>query len=368
VKVAIVHDYLTQRGGAERVVLSMLKAFPGAPLYTSLYEPDSTFPEFAEADIRTMPLNGIHALRAHHRLALPLLAPAFSRCRVRADIVLCSSSGWAHGVRVEGRKVVYCYSPARWLYQSARYLGEGWPLARYALGPLRPYLLRWDRRAATTADCYLTSSRAVADRIRSAYGIEASLVPPPHTLDPGGAAQEVAGFEPGFVLCVSRLLAYKNLEPIIEALRAMPHLQLVIVGTGPDGRRLATDAPANVRFLGSVTDEELRWLYRECAGLIAASYEDYGLTPLEAAAFGKPSAVLRWGGFLDTVIDEATGVFFDRPEARLIWEALWALTHLYFSSAVLRAHAERYCEERFLAGLRAAVLTKAAARPGPCEG
>src|ERR671923_1711210 len=115
--VAIVHDYLTQRGGAERVVLSMLKAFPGAPVYTSLYYPEGTFEEFREIEIRRSFLDRAVPLRRRHRLALPLLASAFSRMRVDAEVAVCSSSGWAHGARVRGRKVVYCHTPARWLYQ-----------------------------------------------------------------------------------------------------------------------------------------------------------------------------------------------------------------------------------------------------------
>ena len=120
--IALVHDYLTQRGGAERVALSLTRAFPGAPLHTSLYEPAATFPAFAAVDVRPLPLNRLGPLRRNHRLALPLLAPAFSRLRVDADVVICSSSGWAHGARVTGRKIVYCHTPARWLYQPGRYL------------------------------------------------------------------------------------------------------------------------------------------------------------------------------------------------------------------------------------------------------
>src|SRR5579862_2623768 len=108
-KVALVHDYLTQRGGAERVVLSLTRAFPGTPVYTSLYDPDGTFPEFSEVDVRTLPINRVGLLRSHHRLALPLLAPSFSQLKVKADVVICSSSGWAHGTKVEGAKIVYCY-------------------------------------------------------------------------------------------------------------------------------------------------------------------------------------------------------------------------------------------------------------------
>ncbi|MBA2626113.1 MAG: glycosyltransferase family 4 protein, partial [Acidimicrobiia bacterium] len=109
---ALVHDYLTQRGGAERVVLAMAKAFPGAPLHTSLYDADGTFPEFAALPVNTQAVDRVGSLRQRHRLALPFLATTFSRLFIQADVLLCSSSGWAHGARTSGRKVVYCHNPA----------------------------------------------------------------------------------------------------------------------------------------------------------------------------------------------------------------------------------------------------------------
>ncbi|HEU5003744.1 MAG TPA: glycosyltransferase [Actinomycetota bacterium] len=354
-RVALVHDYLTQRGGAERVVLSMLKAFPRAPLYTSLYEAGGTFPEFASADIRPLPVNRIGPLRRHHRWALPLLAPVFSRCRVEADVVLCSSSGWAHGVPVDGRKVVYCYAPARWLYQTRRYVGDGRPLLSVALGAAKPWLTRWDQRAARSADCYLTSSRAVAAHIGQVYGIHAALLPPPHNVAPDAEQAPVPGIEPGFLLCVSRLLAYKNVDAVVAAVSGTAD-RLVVVGQGPERGRLEARCPANVRFLGGVSDAELRWLYAQCAGLVAASYEDYGLTPLEAAAFGKPSCVLRLGGFLDTVVAGQTGIFFDEPTGPQIRAGLEELRSARFSPALLRQHADGFSEDRFVEALRRHVL------------
>jgi glycosyltransferase involved in cell wall biosynthesis len=134
-----------------------------------------------------------------------------------------------------------------------------------------------------------------------------------------------------------------------------------VVGTGPERRRLAEEAPPNVRLLGSVSDEELRWLYTWSAGLVAASYEDYGLTPLEAAAFGKPSAVLRWGGFLDTLIEGEIGVFFDTPEPMAIASAVRAMGQANFCPQTLQAHAARYSEDQFTTRLRSAVLGAGAA-------
>ena len=192
VQVAIVHDYLTQRGGAERVVLSMLKAFPGAPVYTSLYEPGSTFPEFAEVDVRVSSLNRVRALRQDPRRALAVLARAFDEMHVDADVALCSSSGWAHGCRASGRKLVYCHNPARWLYQTNDYFGTDPHLvARFGLSLLRRRLLRWDKAAAASADRYLTQSRAVQSRIATAYGRMADLLPAPASLDLTGPQRPV---------------------------------------------------------------------------------------------------------------------------------------------------------------------------------
>ena len=352
--IALVHDYLTQRGGAERVALALTRAFPGAPLYTSLYQPATTFPEFATVDVRPLPLDRLSPLRNRHRLALPLLALAFSRLHLGEDVVVCSSSGWAHGARVAGRKIVYCHTPARWLYQPENYLrGRGVAL-RATAQALRPTLQRWDRRAATSADCYLANSSVVAERIRRIYGREAEVLPPPPALGPGETVP-IEGMRPGFVLCVSRLLPYKNLDAVLRAFAHLPEEHLVLVGSGPDESSLRALAGDNVTLLGTVTDEQLRWLYRESSALVAASHEDFGLTPLEAAGFGRPSAVLRWGGFLDTVEEGGTGIFFDSPTPDAVADAVRRLRRHHWEADEIRAHARRFSEERFIDRIRAIV-------------
>ncbi len=358
-RVAIVHDYLTQRGGAERVVVAMLKAFPGATVYTSLYHASGTFEDFRRVEVRRSLLDRVALFRHRYRLALPLLAPAFSRLRVDADVALCSSSGWAHGATARGRKVVYCHTPARWLYQTDRYLGERGGAARLALGVLRGPLRRWDRRAAGTADCYLANSTVVRDRIRAIYAIEAELLPPPPALGPEGPVRPVNGLEPGFFLCVSRLLPYKNVDAVLAAFTRLPSERLVVVGTGPEADRLRRVVPANVVLVGRVEDEELRWLYAHCAAVVAASYEDFGLTPLEAAAFGKPSAALRWGGFVDTIVDRETGIFFDEPEPTSIADAVQACLRENWSVGTLERQAAAFSERRFVDRLREVVASVA---------
>lgn len=356
---ALVHDYLTQRGGAERVVLNMARAFPGAALYTSLYEPASTYREFAGHDVRVSPLNRIGVLRRRHRWALPLLAPSFTRLQVPGDVVLCSSSGWAHGIRTDARKIVYCHSPAKWLYAPDRYFSDGWSASRLALNALRKPLLGWDRAAAASADRYLVNSSMVQRWVRQVYGVEADLLPPPHGVDAGGAVQPVNGVEPGFLLCVSRLMPYKNVGAVVHAMAGLPAERLVVVGTGPLEAMLRAQATANVMFLGEVMDDSLRWLYRSCQGLVAASNEDFGLTPVEAAAFGKPVAVLRWGGFLDTVVDGTTGTFFDQATPDAVASALRALLGRSWDAGKIRVHAEDYSPARFEQRLREIVADEA---------
>ena len=351
-RVALAHDYLTQRGGAERVVLSLLRAFPGAALYTSLYEPAGTFAEFEDVDVQTLPLNFVVPLRRRHRLALPLLAPAFSRLRIAADLVVCSSSGWAHAAHVEGRKIVYCHAPARWLYQPGRYLGGAGVLARTGLLAMRAPLERWDRRAASSADRYLANSTWIAREVEQIYGLSAEVLHPPVTIDVAAPQRPLEGVAPGYVLCVSRLLPYKNVEAIVAAFAGLGGERLVVVGDGPDEARLRSIASQNVQFAGSFGDAELRWLYENALCLVAASYEDFGLTPLEAAAFGKPTAALRFGGFLDTIRERETGVFFERPEPAEIAVAVKALIAERWSEDELRRHAALFSEERFIERIR----------------
>ena len=353
------HDYLTQRGGAERVVLSMLKAFPAAPLYTSLYEPADTYPEFAAYDIRPMWPNRVRALRADHRRGLPIYPLAFSHLHLdpEPDVVLCSSSGFAHGVRTTARKVVYCYSPPRWLYDKAPSYLAAWPLPlRTACRVASPGLRAWDRRSALSANRYLTSSPGVAADILKAYGLEATVFPPPIQVEAAGERQPIEGLAPGFVLCVSRLLTYKNIDAVVAAFRQLPHLRLVVVGEGPERKRLTAIAPSNVTIAGRVSEAELRWLYASCFGLVSAGLEDFGLTPIEGAAFGKPVVALRAGGFLDTVIEGRTGLFFDAPSAPAIAAAVLSMLASPWSSAVLVDHADSYAELDFILRLRSVVL------------
>jgi glycosyltransferase involved in cell wall biosynthesis len=336
------------------VVLALCRAFPDAPVHTSLYAPERTFAEFGNRDVRSLWLDRAGLLRERHRLALPLLPLAFATTRIDADVVVCSSSGRAHGIRTDGRKIVYCHSPAKWLYRRDDYLGER-PSAAAKLGLclLDPYLRGFDRRAARSADTYIANSTYIREQIRAVYGIDAEVVHPPAGLDSDGPADAVPGIEPGFLLTVARLLPYKHVAETVDAFRLLPEQRLVVVGDGPQSGALGSSVPDNVRLLGEVSDARLRWLYAHCVGLVAASREDFGLTPVEAATFGKPVAALRWGGYLDTVIPDLNGVLFDRPDPPAIAGAVDRLVERLWDDRAIANHARSFSEDEFLARIRA---------------
>ena len=352
-RVAIAHDYLTQRGGAERVVLAMARAFPGAPVHTSLYLPEATYPEFADLPVRESLLAGIPGLHRRHRLGLPGYPLAFARMRPDADVVVCSSSGWAHGIGGDAPKVVYCYTPARWLYRSDDFTPS--PATRAGMALLGPPLRLWDRRRAHRADRYLTTAPGIAQRIARVYGIEAEVLPPPSSLDPAGRQEPVAGVGAGFVLCIARMLPYKHVDLVVAAAARLPQVEVVVVGDGPERPRLLAAAPANVRFLRSVTDAQLRWLYQRAGVLAAPAEEDYGLTPVEAAAFGVPTVARAAGGYLGTVADGQSGLLVAAPTPATLADALELALTSTWDRAALRAHANDLSEAAFARRLREVV-------------
>ncbi|MGA4670212.1 glycosyltransferase [Propionibacteriaceae bacterium Y1923] len=360
-RVTLAHDYLTQRGGAERVALVLTSVFPGADLYTSLYEPELTYPEFLGVRVVTSPLNKVGLFRRKFRFALPFFGAAFDHAHVdpSAEVVVVSTTGFAHGIRTDAPKVVYCHSPARFLYLVDEYLGTRWwrTPTGWGLMLLRPWLVRWDQRAARQAATYLCNSTLVQRRIKDIYGIDASVVHPPAALDPGGPREPLPtlhGWE-GYHLLVSRLLPYKNVATAVDAFRQLPDERLLVVGSGPLRDQLMAELPPNVRLAQGITDAQLRTAYAGATAVIAPSHEDFGLTPVEGFSFGVPALALRAGGYLDTVVDGTSGWFFDAPTADDIAAAVRHLTENPIDRGRTLQHAQRFTPEAFAASIRGIV-------------
>jgi glycosyltransferase involved in cell wall biosynthesis len=354
--VALAHDYLTQRGGAERVALLMAQTFPQAPLYTSVYEPAQTFGAFDRVDVKTSLLQHVKPLRRDPRLALPLLKHVWNTTRAEnAEAVLVSSTGWAHGIQAPSGVplIVYCHNPARWLYQLDEY--ETSPLRRAMLRPLARQLRDWDRSAALRASLYLANSTVVKARIKNVYGIEAELLHPPVSVDVDGPREPVPGVQPGYWLSIARGRGYKNVEAVIEAVGRRPEQHLVVVGSPPAE---ASNVP-NVTWLGIVSEARLRWLYANARALVSVSQEDFGLTPIEANAFGTPVAVVRAGGFLDSTAEGRSGVFIEDSTADAVEAVLSNFPE--FDRGLVEANAERFSASNFAAKLQGFVKQYAGA-------
>lgn len=345
----IAHDYLTQRGGAERVVLDLLQAFPGSRLVTSVWHRDQTFPEFEQYDVETLWLDKVPVFRADPRRAFPLLAGAWSRHRIDdADAVVCSTSGWAHRVGTDAAKVVYCHNPARWFYQPDDYLKALPPWARDQFARRTRKLRESDAAAARSASVYLVNSRVVASRVESAYGIRAEIVPPPRGVDPSGPQEPVPGVVPGFLLTVGRSRGYKNTDVVIAAMRDLPDERLVCVGERAEDDDWTT-------YLTDLSDAQMRWLYANAFALVAVANEDFGLTPVEAQAFGIPTVALRAGGYLDSTLEGVTGVYVDSVTPDAVAAGVRAARAMTWDrDAIVRA-GERYSPETFRQRVVAAV-------------
>jgi glycosyltransferase involved in cell wall biosynthesis len=230
---------------------------------------------------------------------------------------------------------------------------------------LRGRLHAWDQQAAATATRYLVNSTVVRDRVLRSYGIEAEVLPPPVGIDVEAPQAQPQGIEPGYFLVVGRARGYKNVEVVCTAFRDLPDQRLIVVGGLPDE---GAPWPANISGLVNVPDAELRWLYSNCRAVIAAAHEDFGLTPLEGNAFGRPALVLRAGGFLDTMVEGVTGHFIETLEAGAVVDTVRTSLEAGLDNRAILEHAARYSTEAFETELhrevQAALLAHKAATRG----
>jgi glycosyltransferase involved in cell wall biosynthesis len=356
-RVALVHDWLNQMGGAENVLEELVALFPGAPLYTSIYAPERMPAAYRTWEIHTSFMQWLPAVATHHQRYLPLYPLAFSRFRLSGyDLVLSNKSGFCHGIGLGTPRplhVCYCLTPTRflWLYEQYREREQIGGVVNALLQPMLALLRRWDYAAAQRVDHFIAISRTVQERIQRIYQRESVVIHPPvdtsyFTFDP---AQKVGDY----YLIVSRLIPYKRIDIAIEAFRHLPNEKLVIVGEGRDLNALKEAAGSNVTLLGHQERSTIRELLRGCKAFLFPGLEDFGIAPVEAMSVGRPVVAFGGGGALDTVVAGVTGEHFAEQTPESLAAVLAGFDANAYDPAACQAQAARFSSNAFRTKLTA---------------
>jgi glycosyltransferase involved in cell wall biosynthesis len=359
-KVAIVHDYLNQMGGAERVVAVLHEIFPDAPIFTSIVDRDILWPELAAADICPSWMQKLPGLKKHFKKYLPLYPLAIESLDVKEyDLVISSSSAFAKGA-IKGAHalhVCYCYTPMRFVWDYKHYVeNENLnTLTRVILPFAIAGLKRWDLKTRRRPDYYIAISTVVRNRIKKIYDTDAEVIFPPVDVK----KYEPREHEQNFYLIVSRLNPYKKIELAVEAFNILG-LPLRIIGSGPFLKTLKELARPNIFLLGRLDDKEVAEYYASCKALIFPGEEDFGIVPLEANAAGRPVIAFHGGGVLDTIIEGLNGIFFYKSTVESLIEAIKSMENgrYDFQSSRIRAHALCFDKEVFKNRLTKYVVDK----------
>ncbi len=347
-KIALVHDWLNQIGGAEDVLNVLKRDFPASPVYTSIFA-KSLMPAFYQDwDIRALWLDRLPGIYRRHQAFLPLYPLAWDRLALEGfDVILSNKSGFCHGLRFPPASlhICYCLTPTRYVWQLDNYLaGEGLGSAAAFLRPLVARLKRWDYAAAQRVSHFIAISTAVEARIRRFYKRESTVIyPPVATARFASAAGEPVG---DYYLVVSRLIPYKRIDLAVKAASELG-LKLKIAGAGRDDARLRRLAGDGVEFLGFVPDEALPRLMAGCKALIFPGLEDFGIAPVQAQAAGRPVIAYDGGGALDTVIPGLTGERFSCLTVDSLKEVWRKFDDGAYDPRAIGEHARRFDERVF---------------------
>lgn len=362
-KVAIVCDWLTGIGGAERVVLELHHLYPDAPIYTSQYSP-AKIDWFKDADVRT---TWLQRLPSSLKKFLPLLrAWAFSHLDLSEyDLVISSSGAEAKGVKTgpNTMHICYCHSPTHyyWIRHDEYLEKPGFPrgfnwLARLGLRLLVNPLKRWDRRAAKRPDYFIANSTHTRDMIKRYYKRDATVIFPPVEVERFKLPSNVKPpLRHGFVVA-GRQTPYKRFDLAIEACNELK-VPLIAIGDGPDHARLEKLAGRSTTFLTNSTDFELAGHFQSAIGYIMPNMDDFGIVAVEAMAAGTPVIAYNKGGALDYVTPGKTGLFFERQTIKQLSEALETVMNKSFDHAAIQQEAERFSVEAFVQNMKAYIAT-----------
>lgn len=349
-KVALVHDYLVQYGGAERVLEAFCEIFPKAPIFTMVYDKKLMNGAFSDRKIHTSFLQKMPFIGSHHRL-FPLLMPmAIEQFDLSGfDVVLSDSNSYAKGVLTPPNTlhVTYCHTPMRYAWDDChkylhdfKYSNFTKKLIPFAMN----YIRLWDRISAERPDLYIANSDFVASRIKKYYSKTSEVINPPVNMKSFSISSDVQDY----YLMVGRALAYKRFDIVIDAFNALK-LPLKIIGKGPEMNDLKKRSGKSIEFLGYLPDDQISRYYSACKAFIFPSEEDFGITPLEAMASGRPVIAYRGGGALETVVEGKTGLFFNEQTAGSIIDTIKTFDSDKFDPVAIREHAAKFDKEIFKA-------------------
>jgi glycosyltransferase involved in cell wall biosynthesis len=344
-RVALVHDFLLDLRGAERVFATMCDAWPDADVFTAVYDEEGTEGRFAERSPRTSFLQRAHPTSRTFRPLLPLYPHAIESFDLRGyDTVISSSSAWAHGVLVDpgATHVCYCHNPFRyaWTEREATLQARN-PLTRPVLRLLLNRWRQWDWIAAQRVDRYVANSRLTATRIRRYFGRESTVLYPPVETGRFGEARVREHY-----MVLAELMAHKRIDVAVRAFDALA-LPLLVVGDGPESRRLRRMAGPTVTFTGRISDERVAELLARSRALVVTATEEFGIAAVEALAAGRPVIALGEGGVRESVEEGVTGTFFGGCDPAALAEAVRRFDPLGIDPRACRAAAERFGAERF---------------------
>jgi glycosyltransferase involved in cell wall biosynthesis len=347
--VALVHDFLLDLRGAERVFLVLCDLFPEADLYTAVYDEEGTERRFAHRNVNTSFLQRVRPTARTFRALLPLYPYAMEALDLDGyDLVISSSSAWAHGVLTgdDAVHVCYCHNPFRyaWNAREQALAGRG-AASRAALSVIFRRWREWDWIAAQRVDRYVANSETTRARIANYFGRDATVLYPP---------VQTARFSPGTpgeeYVVLAELMAHKRIDLAVQAFSTIGR-PLTVIGDGPDARRLRRMAEPNVRFTGRISDAEVAARLAACRALVVTATEEFGIAAIEAQASGRPVIALRAGGVRETLVEGVTGTFFDEPDAGALAAAVTGFDDRTVDPRACVENAGRYGVRPFADGI-----------------
>lgn len=349
-RIALVHDYLVQYGGAERVLEALCEIWPHAPIYTLVHNPKSVHGRFDQKTIRTSFLQKIPFAKKYHRIFPPLMMMGIEQFNFDYyDIVLSDSSSFAKNV-VTGPgtlHISYCHTPMRYGWDDCQYYTQEFSFPRMikrVVPLLMNYIRMWDFYSTAGVDSFVANSKFVSTRIKKYYGRDSHVINPPVDVENFKiASKEKIG---NYFLLVGRMMKYKRMDLAIRAFNKMK-LPLKIVGRGMEYSNLKKIAGPTIEFLGRVSDEELSRLYSEAQAFLFPQEEDFGIVAIEALASGRPIIAYRGGDIVEHVEDGKMGVFFDEQNVECLVNAVRRFQEIDFDGEYIRNSTLGFGKDRF---------------------